>query len=36
MDINEQLIAGGPDSFMTVRRLVIRGTNVEIGRAVGQ
>jgi hypothetical protein len=35
MDIDEQVICGGPGDFMTVRRLRILGTNFEIGRAIG-
>jgi hypothetical protein len=30
------IVVGGTDSFMTVRHLVIRGTNFEIGRALGE
>jgi hypothetical protein len=34
-DLDEQVICGGSGDFMTVRRLRIRGTNFEIGRALG-
>jgi acyl-CoA:6-aminopenicillanic acid acyl transferase len=34
-DLDEQVVCGGPEDFMTVRRLRMRGTNLEIGRAVG-
>jgi hypothetical protein len=34
-DLDEQVVCGGPGDFMTVRRLRIRGTNFEIGRALG-
>lgn len=35
MGSDERVVCGGPEDFMTVRRLRIRGTNVEIGRRVG-
>lgn len=34
-DLDEQVVCGGPGDFMTVRRLRMRGTNFEIGRALG-
>lgn len=34
-DLDEQVVCGGPEDFMTVRRLRIRGTNFEIGRTLG-
>jgi hypothetical protein len=33
---SEDVVAGGPDDFMTVRRLAIVGTNFDIGRVVGE
>jgi hypothetical protein len=33
-DLNEQIVCGGPEDFMTVRRLRVRGTNFEIGRVL--
>lgn len=35
-EVKESVIAGSPDRFMEVRHVVIRGTNFEIGRAIGQ
>jgi len=35
MNTVEHTVLGGPDSFMTVRHLVVHGTNFEIGRALG-
>src|SRR5215471_17265695 len=34
-DMNERVVCGGPEDFMTVRRLRIHGTNFEIGQAIG-
>ena len=34
-DMNERVVCGGQEDFMTVRRLRIHGTNFEIGRAIG-
>jgi hypothetical protein len=33
---SEDVVAGGPDDFMTVRRLAVTGTNFEIGRVIGE
>lgn len=33
---DERVVCGGADSFMTVRHLTVRGTNADIGRAIGQ
>jgi hypothetical protein len=35
VNVTEQILVGGADCFMTVRHLALRGTNFEIGRAVG-
>jgi hypothetical protein len=35
MRVREQICFGGPGDFMTVRHLVVRGTNFEIGRSLG-
>jgi predicted choloylglycine hydrolase len=35
-ELKESVIAGGPDHFMEVRHVLIRGKNFEIGRAIGQ
>lgn len=36
MRTNEETVLTGPDSFMTVRRLTIHGTNFQIGRRIGE
>jgi hypothetical protein len=36
MRVIEQVVAGGPKDFMTVRHLTIHGTNFEIGRHLGE
>jgi len=33
---SENVIAGGPDKFAQVRRVVLRGSNFEIGRKIGE
>ncbi len=32
---SEKVIAGGPDDYLEARHVVLRGTNREIGRAIG-
>ena len=36
MHVDEKVLVAGQDSLMTVRHLTIRGTNFEIGRALGE
>ncbi len=36
LEYKETVIAGGPDKFMEVRHVVIKGSNFEIGRKIGE
>lgn len=36
LEFSERIVAGGPGDFMEVRHIVMRGTNFEIGRKLGE
>ena len=36
LEFSERIVVGGPDDFMEVRHIVMRGTNFEIGRKLGE
>ena len=36
LQVQERVVAGGPDDFMEVRHLILRGSNVEIGGKLAQ
>lgn len=36
LQFSEEILAGGPQDVATVRHLVLKGSNVEIGRKIGE
>ncbi len=36
IDIRQAVIAGGPDDYLEARHVLLRGTNREIGRVIGE
>ena len=36
MQASEATVAGGPDDYLEARHVTLRGTNREIGRAIGE